>query len=1391
MTHSRLSLWGVLTAGFVLAGSATATRAADVWSGPAFSADPAALRHAAQGVAADTHSEVTVLLSDAHFTFDETGKMVESRHLIYRIENQKGVEDWAETSGRWEAWHQSKPEVKARVITSEDAVHWLDPKTLSDVPVHENAPDLYTDERKFGGPLPAVAPGAMVEEEVIIRDTAPLFSAGAVYRWVFGWRVPVNKSRLVLVHPTSLPLKYEIHLLPKANVAKSTENGLEYVTLEQGALPAYTENLEHVPADVVLYPEIEFSTGTSWRAVASEYTRISEDKIRSADVQALVAKVDAKEGNRNDVIRQLLALLHKNVRYTGVEFGESSLLPQFPSETLKRKYGDCKDKATLLVAMLRSAGIPAHLALLDTGPGRDINTSLPGLGMFDHAIVYVPASGPDSELWIDATAQYSQVGTLPWMDYGRWALVVSENTESLKQISEITAAQNLHRELREFTLAEYGPAQIVETDDEVGPGEADYREYYAGDAKQVRESSESYVKYTYLADALTSLEHADLSDLNKPLSIKFVTKGKRGNTELFSALAAIRTESLFDRLPEYFRTKEHEQPKETEDSERPKPRTVDWQITPFTTEWRYKITAPVGFKLRALPSDKIEKIDTLSLTQKYSSNASGTVAEAVFRLESLNARMTVQEAKDLRDAVLKASNADPIFITFDHIGHALVSAGKIKEGLAAYRQVATEHPKQALHKVRLAQALLGAGLGEQARAAAREATALEPSSALAFSTLGMVLKHDLIGRVLKKGMDYDGAVTAYKKAIALDPKDKETLANLALLLEYDPEGTRYTENAKLKEAVAELRELKKLDEEYARRYEDNALFDLWYAHDYQGVLDEVSSLPSNDARKGLTLAAIAVQQGSSAALKKSLEITTDDAERSKALVNAGAVLVRVRKYAEGAAMFAEGARGQNGESQVTRSANLFAKTRPYEELKAESTDPRSVVQQLFGEMLSGRLTLNEYKSLLYEGSQNALETLDQKQFQQMMATLKFQLEGRFPLVTVADIALSNMHYTVEGDDSEGYKITIESPGAAAQDVYVLREGSRYKIAAFSVSGTSVPEDLADVALEAIEENKLPVARKWLDLAREKIHTSGSDDPLSGQPFPYFWTKGQDADASTMRTAALVLLRSKELKGAYLTALSQARLAAKAELDRGRLTMVLAYAYAAQENWTEMLPLAEELAKSFPNSVRAFGLAVTAYSRLNRFDDWDRLLKARMQEQPDELAYVRSAALLAGYRGQFDKSREIIKGLIDKGQATASDLNSYAWEALLLGRPIEQDAIDTAVRANDLTKNADFAILHTLGCIYAAAGKTSQSRELLLKAIDALHLEEPDSEVWFGFGLIAEQYGEFEAAAKMFARTEKPKSEYPGTSYALAQQHLAALRTGPKRPTEGHPAATTE
>jgi tetratricopeptide (TPR) repeat protein len=622
-------------------------------------------------------------------------------------------------------------------------------------------------------------------------------------------------------------------------------------------------------------------------------------------------------------------------------------------------------------------------------------------------------------------------------------------------------------------------------------------------------------------------------------------------------------------------------------------------------------------------------------------------------------------------------------------------------------------------------------------------------------------------------MDYNGAVTAYKKAVELDPKDTETRANLAILLEYDSDGTRYSEKARLKEAVDVLRELRKLDEKYGRKYDDNVLYDLWYAHDYQNLLAYAATLPTSTERKGLTLAAIAVLQGTDAALKRSLETTTDDQDRSKVLANAGALLLRVRKYPEAAVLSMEGARGQSNESEVARYASLLASTRPYNEFPLNQETPQNTVRKIFATMMSETLNLAEYKTIFYSVPKLGDTSLDDKQVKQRVDQVRFQVASSgVPITTVTDIVISNMRLTVDGDDSVGYKVIVEAPGAPAEDVYVVKDGNQYKGVAVDLrSGVA---DLAPLALQAIESNNLAAARKWLDRAREKAHVGTGDDPLAGLQFPNFWTKGQEADAATMRIAGLALLRSDALKEPYLSLVDQARAAETTGLGRARLTLVMAYAYESQARWTELLPLGLEVMRRYPDSLRAYELVENAYIGLKRYDDWEALIQTRLKQHPDEVTYVRSSSRVAAFRGQYSKAREILKRMIDQGKAQEGDMNQYSWYALFVPEQIDRDTLEVAERANELTKNNSFAILHTLACVDAQAGKTNQARDLLLKAMGAMHLDEPNSEVWFGFGLIAQQYGVLDAAEKMFARVEAPKVQYPDSTSILARQHMAAL-----------------
>ena len=77
-------------------------------------------------------------------------------------------------------------------------------------------------------------------------------------------------------------------------------------------------------------------------------------------------------------------------RYVGLEFGIHGYKPYKVTQVLARRFGDCKDKASLMVALLREVGIDAELVLVRTRRGGRIDAEPASLAVFDHAIVYVP-----------------------------------------------------------------------------------------------------------------------------------------------------------------------------------------------------------------------------------------------------------------------------------------------------------------------------------------------------------------------------------------------------------------------------------------------------------------------------------------------------------------------------------------------------------------------------------------------------------------------------------------------------------------------------------------------------------------------------------------------------------------------------------------------------------------------------------------------------------------------------------------------------------------------------------------------------------------------------------------------------------------------------------------
>lgn len=1346
---------------------------AGVWNISRFTADGAILNRAASAVNAKPGTDVVVLEEEDSYVYDANGRVVHTHYLAYKVLTQKGAEGWDAVSWHWEPWHEEHPTLRARVVTPDNVIHPLEPKTITDAPARDDDDKTYGDGGVLRAPLPAIAPGSVVEEEQVSKESAPFFGAGTVVRYYFGRSVPVQHSKLVLDAPASLPLRYSLQLQPEMKPQKSEANGRVQVVFDQGPMEALDELENYLPKDTPGQPQVSFSTGVSWQDIAAGYGKIVDEKAALKDVQSLVDGLVAGKTTPEEKAAAILQHLSREVRYTGVEFGDAAIIPHLPAETLKKKYGDCKDKATLAVTMLRAAGIPSFVALLNVGERYDVDADLPGMGLFDHAIVYVPGK-PD--LWIDPTDEYARLGQLPPTDQGRFSLIARAESTALVTIPEASSRDNQVVETREFYLAENGPARVVERSEPHGVFESEFRSAYVdAENKDSRKNLRDYLANEYLSEKLVRMERSEPSDLSKQFQLILEAGGaKRASTDLESAAAAIRLETLFYKLPGELQEREKEEEKGADAAkDKPKkPRTGDYQLPEaFVYEWQYRIFPPFGFQAKPLPPNAKLSLGPAALTEEFAAEGDGGV-RVLIRFDTVKRRFSASEALELRNQVAKLREGPAILIYFEPRTQALMNRGKMKEAFQASREVMAAHSKEAVHHLQRAKLLLSAGMGQAARAEAQVAVKLEPGSALAERTLAEMLEYDLVGRQYRRGSDFAGAEAAFRAAKKLDPEDQEIVGNLAILLEYNHEGERYGPGAKLKEAVVELQGLKQ--EELAKiGLKNNLAFDLFYAGEFAAAKKNAESL--NPQVNSIIVASETALNGTEAGMAEARKRTGNEADLKTVLKTAGEELMRGRKYALAAEFMAAGASGNNA-SNTMALAGMLRKARLHEEMKAENS-PAGVVTNMFLIVMDPGITPGKMNAIYSREALKVMGNTDPEDIEKTLQTGRVlrRLLSRtgFPADIMLDVALPGMQVQSEGDDTSGYRVTLRPAGANKITMWVVKEDGNYRI----LDSAQKPNSIGLEVLDRLKAGNTTGARVLLDWVRDEEHLAGGDDPLAGNAFPRFWTKGKDADAEHMRNAAAAILaETKQTARDAVKILESARSTAKNDADQLNLGVALLSAYNNLEEYEKLHALAMELAQQYPESKRLFFDDEAALRGLGRFADADALAQNMAKRLPDDSDVPRASIRTAVTREDYATAHALGRKLDTSGKAEGSDLNGIAWNALFTGK-VEQDDVDSAMKSAQLSQNNNAGVLHTLGCVYAEIGKTKEAREVLIQAMDQLNLDEPDPNYWYAFGRIAEQYGESEVAAADYSRVKKPNDvmQVPGSSYRLAQIRLAAMR----------------
>jgi tetratricopeptide (TPR) repeat protein len=354
--------------------------------------------------------------------FEADGKGQRELTLRARIQSESAVRDFGLLAYPFASSFESLDMLYVRVIKPDGSVVETPASDIQelDSAVSRGAP-MYSDQR---------------EKHVAVKS----LSAGDVLEASFRWtiREPIARGHFwssFSYFRSGICLKEILQLdLPKASAAKVhssepkpavevnadrriyTFQTAHLKKAEESKIPAWETNFDGVDP-----PDIQVSSFTSWEEVAAWFKPLVDAKtVVTPEIQAKAEELAKGLTKDEEKIRVLYDFVSTKFRYIGVDLGAGRYTPHTAADVLANRYGDCKDKHTLLAALLKSLGIPAYPALISSR--FRVDSTFPSAELFDHVITVVPKG--EALIFLDTTPEVAPYGLLLPNLRGRQALVM-------------------------------------------------------------------------------------------------------------------------------------------------------------------------------------------------------------------------------------------------------------------------------------------------------------------------------------------------------------------------------------------------------------------------------------------------------------------------------------------------------------------------------------------------------------------------------------------------------------------------------------------------------------------------------------------------------------------------------------------------------------------------------------------------------------------------------------------------------------------------------------------------------------------------------------------------------------------------------------------------------
>ena len=309
-------------------------------------------------------------------------------------------------------------------------------------PVADASVAAYYDLRAQQYRFRDLSPGDVIELEYKVTPLGNANPYGQYFAALvaFGGPLPYDLQRYVLRAGAGVRVSSTQHLLSRPQL-RHGRNEVVYLWEKRDNAALVREPRSPSWSEQGAY--VHVSNFATWETLGKWYADLLRPQFKlTPELEALAAEARSRHPNRLDRVEAIDDLVLRSTRYVALEFGIYGFKPYPVAQTFARKFGDCKDKASLMVALLRAAGIDAQIALIRTQHLGNILAQPASVSVFDHAIVYVP----EFDLWLDGTAEFARLRELPVEDQGAMALTVDvDGAAVLRRTPKSTADDNYSR----------------------------------------------------------------------------------------------------------------------------------------------------------------------------------------------------------------------------------------------------------------------------------------------------------------------------------------------------------------------------------------------------------------------------------------------------------------------------------------------------------------------------------------------------------------------------------------------------------------------------------------------------------------------------------------------------------------------------------------------------------------------------------------------------------------------------------------------------------------------------------------------------------------------------------------------------------------------------------